>query len=145
MRMRNKTSVQARKDRSKLTAEDCCFAHTVQQSSIVTGSLKHTMPEDKVTQVYLRSDDHSWIPARQLKVYNNKATVAVPKFKNEQELMSCGRRSKQKYHKEQVVDLTDYPNNVLPMLNVDAHGNLEDYKDMVELPFMHEVSSEGGM
>jgi hypothetical protein len=100
--------------------------------------------EDKITQVYLRSDEHSWIPALQLKVYNNKATVAVPKFKNEQELMSCSRRgSKQKYHVEQVIDLAEYPNNVLPMQNVDARGNLEDYKDMVELPFMHEVSSEG--
>ena len=97
--------------------------------------------EEKVTPVYLRSDDHGWIPALQLKVYNNKATVAVPKFKKEQDMVTCPKERKRiYYHDNQVIDLADYPNNVLPMQNLDVSGNLMDYKDMVELPFMHEVS-----
>lgn len=55
-------------------------------------------------------------------------------------MLQCGARDKQKYTKEETVDVSSYPNNCLPMQNVDANGNLEDYKDMVELCFMHEVS-----
>lgn len=97
--------------------------------------------QDKVTQVYLRSSEHCWIPALQLKTTNGKARIALPKFKTEQELMSCSRQGKKFYHDSQLIDLADYTNGVLPMQNVDANGSIEDYKDMVELPFMHEVSS----
>ena len=97
--------------------------------------------EDKITQVYVRSTEHCWVPALQLKVTDNKAKVCVPKFKNEQELLSCGQYSSRRYQDNEVVDLADYTSNVLPMQNVDANGNIEDYKDMVELPFMHEVSN----
>lgn len=97
----------------------------------------------KVTPVYIRSADHTWVPALQLKEYNGKATVSVPKFKNgEKDIMNCAKASKAfPYQENQHVDLKDYPNGVLPMQNVDANGNLEDYKDMVDLPFMHEVSA----
>lgn len=56
-------------------------------------------------------------------------------------MLQCGPRDKQKYTKEETVDLSSYPNQCLPMQNVDANGNLENYKDMVELCFMHEVSA----
>jgi hypothetical protein len=99
--------------------------------------------EEKVSQVYLRSDQHGWIPALQLKVNGTKATVAVPKFKTEQDMLTCPKDRRHKYYNDsQVIDLADYPNNVLPMQNVDVSGNLMDYKDMVELPFMHEVCSQ---
>jgi len=52
-------------------------------------------------------------------------------------MLQCG--DKHKYTKEETIDLTNYPSKVLPMQNVDASGNLEDYKDMVQLPYMHEV------
>jgi hypothetical protein len=98
--------------------------------------------QSKVTPVYLRSADHTWVPALQLKLHGDgKATVAIPKFKNgEQDMMNCAKASKSfPYNDNQVVDVKQYPNGVLPMQNVDANGNLEEYKDMVDLPFMHEV------
>jgi hypothetical protein len=97
--------------------------------------------QNKITHVYLRSEDHCWVPALQLKTFDGKAKVAVPVFKNQQDILSCGKQGKQRYHDNQVVDLKDYSNNVLPMQNVDSNGNLEEYKDMVNLPFMHEVST----
>jgi hypothetical protein len=98
----------------------------------------------KITPVYLKSANHTWVPALQLKVHNGKATVGVPKFNNgESDMMTCAKASKTfPYHDNQIVDLKDYPNGILPMQNVDSNGNLEEYKDMVDLPFMHEVRIE---
>lgn len=95
----------------------------------------------KITPVYLKSVNHTWIPALQLKVHNGKATVGVPKFNNgEIDMMTCSKASKNfPYHDNQVVDLKDYSNGILPLQNVDSNGNLEEHKDMVDLPFMHEV------
>jgi hypothetical protein len=96
-----------------------------------------------VTHVYLRSNEHEWIPALQLKSVDGKATVAVPRFNNERDMLNCAKASKHfKYHDNQTVNLNDYVNNVLPMANVDSSGNPEEYKDMVNLPFMHEVRVE---
>jgi hypothetical protein len=91
----------------------------------------------KITPVYFKSANHIWVPALQLKSASGKAVVSVPKFKDEKDMLQC--EPKGKYHDNQTVDLKEYPNNVLPMQNVDASGNLEEYKDMVDLPFMHEV------
>jgi hypothetical protein len=85
-----------------------------------------------VTHVYLRSNEHEWIPALQLKSVDGKATVAVPRFNNERDMLNCAKASKH----------FKYVNNVLPMANVDSSGNPEEYKDMVNLPFMHEVRVE---
>lgn len=98
---------------------------------------------EDVTPVYLRSVDHSWIPALQLNVHpcGTKATVAVPKYRNgEDDMLHCAKNSQSyKYNRNETVNLNDYPNKVLPMQNVDCKGNLEDFMDMVDLPFMHEV------
>lgn len=102
-----------------------------------------TQGGDEVTPVYLRSSDHAWIPALQLKVHpcRTKATVAVPMYKDEIDMLDCATNSElYKFRKNQVIELTEYRNNVLPMQNVDCSGNLEDHMDMVDLPFMHEVS-----
>jgi hypothetical protein len=102
-----------------------------------------TQGVEEVTPVYLRSADHAWIPALQLKVHpcRTKATVAVPVYNNENEMLNCETSSESyKFRKNQVIALTDYTNNVLPMQNVDCSGNLGDHMDMVDLPFMHEVS-----
>ena len=97
--------------------------------------------ESKITHVYLPSAEHGWLPALQLKSSDNKATVAVPKFRKEDDLLTCTRTDRWHYYYQdnQIVDLAKFPNNVLPMQNVDHNGNLVEYKDMVELPFMHEV------
>lgn len=82
-----------------------------------------------------------WIPAILIQQNGTKdAIVSVPMYKSDQELFDIGTDSKLKFEADhRIVDLKDYDNNVLPMQNVAPNGNLEDYKDMVELPFMHEV------
>jgi hypothetical protein len=96
-----------------------------------------------VVPVYLKSKDHCWVPALQLKTFNGKATVAVPRITKEEELLHCSNTSKQFRFDNQVVNLADYKDGIIPMQNVDHRGNLEDYKDMVDLPFMHEVGRFG--
>lgn len=95
--------------------------------------------EARVSHVYVRDDASCWVPALQLKTVDGKATISMPEFKTEQEMMSCGQKGKVRYHDNQVINLKDYPHGVLPMQNVDSNGRLEEYKDMVELPFLHEV------
>lgn len=100
----------------------------------------------KVTPVYIRSADHTWVPALQLKSHDGKATVSVPKFASgEKDMLQCLKASKQFPYQanNQSIDLKEYPNSLLPVQNVDSNGNLEDYKDMVDLPFMHEVRIGG--
>jgi hypothetical protein len=96
--------------------------------------------QQKLTHVYVKDEESCWAPALQLRSAGGQATILRPLFKTEQQMLQCGARDKQKYGKEEKVDLKSYPSGVLPMQNVDSSGNLEDYKDMVELPFMHEVS-----
>ena len=58
-------------------------------------------------------------------------------------MMYCPPKSKSvRYSDSQLIDLAEYPGGILPMQNVDSSGRLEEYKDMVDLPFMHEVSSD---
>jgi hypothetical protein len=92
----------------------------------------------KVSHVYLKSEDNCWIPALQFKSDGETATITIPQFKAEQAMLSTGA-GKEKFSDNRIIDLSDYPNKVLPMQNVDSAGNLEEYKDMVELPFLHEV------
>jgi hypothetical protein len=97
-------------------------------------------PKTTTTPVYIRSDDHGWIPVLQLKTFDGKATVSVPKVKDEKDILYCATPSQKfKYHDNQVIELKDYPDQVLPMQNVDSNGIVEDYKDMADLPFLHEV------
>jgi hypothetical protein len=98
-------------------------------------------PPKTMSHVYIQDEEHSWVPAKQLQKNGNKATVSVPVFKNEQDILSSGGVNKQmQYSKNQVIDLTKYDNMVLPMQNVDSKGALEDYRDMAAMPFLHEVS-----
>ena len=96
--------------------------------------------QEKQTHVYVRDEESCWVPALQVHSHGRKAVIVRPIFKTEQQMLQCGARNKQKYTKEETVDISSYPNGCLPMQNVDANGHLEDYKDMVELCFMHEVS-----
>jgi hypothetical protein len=93
-----------------------------------------------MSHVYIQNKERSWVPVLQLQTNGNKATVSVPVFKNEQDILSSGGMSKVQHSKKQVIDLTKYDNMILPMQNVDSKGALEDYRDMVTMPFLHEVS-----
>jgi hypothetical protein len=98
------------------------------------------------THVYLRDPSAVWLPAIQLLTSDNgtKATVSVPEFKNEQDTLGCGSASTKFQRDNKVIELKEYDNKVLPMQNVDSNGHLEEYKDMVGLPFLHEVRTDKG-
>lgn len=106
----------------------------------MTGN-KNKKSSNEPTHVYIKDANSSWIPALQIKAPSNgKATVKVPEFRSEQDILSTMPNWPTTIEGESVViDLKDYPNQVLPMQNVDANGRLEEYKDMVELPYLHEV------
>jgi len=101
--------------------------------------------EEKTTPVYIRSAEHAWVPALQLKTAQGKANVIVPKFKaGEKDMMHCEKPSRNfKYQDNQLIDLKDYPGGTLPLQNVDCNGRLDDYPEMVDLPCMSEVRSRG--
>lgn len=105
------------------------------------------------SHVYVRSKDHHWIPARVVgdaatnSDTNNGSTnncssdhiiVSVPQYINEQSILSDGGKGATSYQRI-TINLNDYPNKVLPLQNVDEIGFLNEEKDMVDLPFLHEV------
>lgn len=95
--------------------------------------------------VYIRDDAYAWIPARVEKIEQEgdneaapKAHVVIPEYKDERSIQSDGGRKAKRFRKE-VINLKDYPNQALPLANVDEHGNLKPVEDMVDLSFLHEV------
>lgn len=87
--------------------------------------------------VYVRSDEYAWVPARLLECDSAmKATVSVVCYKTEEAILTDAGASKKTL---QIVSLTDYPNQALPLQNVDEEGRLRTVQDMVDLPFLHEV------
>lgn len=88
--------------------------------------------------VYVESKDYAWVPATLINTQGNKAHVEIPDYPNEQSIICDGGKSA-KSKKEEWVDLKKYPNNVLPLQNVSAQGDLIEFPDMVEIPFLHEV------
>ncbi|CAB9497471.1 Unconventional myosin [Seminavis robusta] len=88
--------------------------------------------------VYIASKDYAWIPATLLDTDKGKAHVEVPHYKDEQSIVCDGGASASKKTKEWV-DLKKYPNKVLPLQNVTGGGQLIEYPDMVDIPFLHEA------
>ena len=78
--------------------------------------------------VYVTDKEFGWLPANVVSQDETKATVKV--FDSEGKNL-LGERQ---------VMLKDYPNQALPLQNVDASGNLMQMPDMVDLPSLHEVS-----
>lgn len=89
--------------------------------------------------VYILNKDYAWHPATLEKTEGTKAHVSVPQYPDEKSIASDGGRAAKK-RENQVVDLKHYPNQVLPLQNVDSNGDLIEFPDMVELPYLHEVS-----
>lgn len=94
---------------------------------------------EKKSWVYIKSKESAWVPAIQTHTDGKKATVTVPQYPNEQAMDSDGGRAAKK-GVEETVDLKGYVSNVLPLQNVDGSGQLLEFADMVELPYLHEVS-----
>jgi hypothetical protein len=92
--------------------------------------------EAQATNVFVMDKEFGWRPAIQEKVTGDKATVTLLQFNNEQD-MQCKQNAKK--GETITVKLSDYPDAVLPLQNVDANGNLVAFSDMVKLPYLHEV------
>ena len=89
--------------------------------------------------VFLKDPEYAWIPAKLIRSSGNVADVEIPEYADEQSTICDGGRSAKKMIDAEV-DLSDYNLGVLPMQNVDEGGRMKVYPDMVELPFLHEVS-----
>ncbi len=91
--------------------------------------------------VYIRDDAYSWIPAHVLERPTDATTVVVnvPLYLSEQAILCDGGKQATKWERRSV-DLSHYPNHALPLQNVNAQGSLQVVEDMVDLPFLHEVS-----
>jgi hypothetical protein len=92
------------------------------------------------SHVYVRCNDHHWVPARVVETKGDKAVVSIPQYSDEQNILSDGGRGAIKFNRCEI-NLRDYANGVLPLQNVDEMGWLNDEQDMVDLPFLHEVSN----
>jgi hypothetical protein len=91
------------------------------------------------SHVFIRDPEFAWIPAIKFGGDENKAKVKVPQYSDEQSIICDGGASANKIEEEEVA-LKDYHRGVLPMQNVKA-GKLTCFEDMVNLPFLHEVST----
>jgi hypothetical protein len=91
--------------------------------------------------VYVQSKDFAWVPARVVEVRENEAVVQVHRYPNEQAIVSDCGRSALRGSEPTIVKLADYPNNALPLQNISEEGILQEVEDMVDLPFLHEVST----
>ena len=89
--------------------------------------------------VYIRSDEFAWVPARLVEQDATTAKVAIPQYENEEAIASDGGKAAIGF-KSAIVKLKDYQGNVLPLQNVGGNGELIDADDMVDLPYLHEVS-----
>ena len=90
--------------------------------------------------VYIRSDEHGWIPARVLELDSETGNVkvSVPQYKTESLIQSDGGKKAMSFE-TQTIQLKDYPHNTLLLQNVDEEGQLNQVEDMVDLAFLHEV------
>jgi hypothetical protein len=89
--------------------------------------------------VYILDDVHGWIPARVVTTVGGTCTVSIPKYKDEQHIISDGGHSAKGFDRREI-SLKEYPGNVLPLQNVDQDGVLMEVQDMVDLPFLHEAA-----
>jgi hypothetical protein len=89
--------------------------------------------------VYIRSDEFAWVPARLVEQGKEDAKVAIPQYEAEEFIASDGGAGAIGF-KSAVVKLKDYPGRMLPLQNCGKDGTLTEVDDMVDLPYLHEVS-----
>lgn len=90
--------------------------------------------------VYLLDPVDSWIPCQVVeRKSSKKMVVSIPEYRNQQGIRCDGGRSALR-KKNKTIDLTKYCNQALPLQNVDEEGRLKQVEDMVDLPYLHEVS-----
>ena len=92
----------------------------------------------KVSHAYVLDPDDSWIPCQVVEQSSEEVIVSIPEYKDQQSIRcDAGRTARRKNQKTLL--LKDYPNQALPLQNVDEEGRLQQVEDMVDLPFLHEV------
>jgi len=96
--------------------------------------------------VYILDPQHNWIPALVKERVSNIVHLSVPQYKNEQAIKCDGGRTASRGYRTKTIDWNDsqnlikYPNQTLPLQNVNSEGELEVVEDMVDLPFLHEAA-----
>lgn len=99
--------------------------------------------EKQSSNVFILDKEFGWRPAVQEKVNGDTAIVTVFNYPSEQAMQCDGGRGAKGKGERQEIKLKDYANQVLPLQNVDANGNLTEFPDMVKLPYLHEVRRLG--
>jgi hypothetical protein len=89
-------------------------------------------------EVYVLDKDFAWVPARLIEQTGEKARVSVPIYSEEAMISSDGGKAAHGWT-EKEINLKHYPGKSLPLQNV-KNGALNEKEDMVDLPFLHEVS-----
>jgi len=97
------------------------------------------MGEGGSNDVYIRSDEFAWVPARLVEQDQTTAKVAIPQYESEELIMSDGGKGAIGF-KSAIVKLSDYSSNVLPLQNVNSTGTLTEVDDMVDLAYLHEAA-----
>jgi hypothetical protein len=90
--------------------------------------------------VYIMDKKFAWVPARLVESQGDKAVVSVPVYDDESKILSDGGKGAKSWMEDKV-SLKHYPGKALPMQNVDSSGVLTMVNDMVDLPYLHEVST----
>lgn len=89
--------------------------------------------------VYVMDKEFGWIPARLVDQQGEKAVVSIPTYGDEAAILSDGGKGAKSW-REETISLKYYPGKSLPLQNVSKSGTLVEKEDMVDLPFLHEVS-----
>jgi hypothetical protein len=89
--------------------------------------------------VYVIDKDFAWIPARLIDHAGDKATVSIPSYPDEASILSDGGKGAKSW-REETISLKHYPGKALPLQNLTKSGSFNGKEDMVDLPFLHEVS-----
>jgi hypothetical protein len=119
--------------------------------------------------VYIRSEEYSWLPARVLEYKSNdEVVVSITYLPSGMEPTQTQQKQQQQQHQQVqklkfirslststtsttsvssvshegqtlTISLKDYPNQSLPLQNVNEEGILQEVEDMVDLSFLHEV------
>lgn len=88
--------------------------------------------------VYVLDKEFAWVPAKLIEQTGDTAKVSIPTYADEASILTDGGKGAQSW-REETVSLKHYPGQALPLQNL-QNGVLNEKEDMVDLPFLHEVS-----
>jgi hypothetical protein len=89
--------------------------------------------------VYVMDKEYAWMPARLVSQDGDKAIVSIPTYADEPSILSDSGKGAKSW-REETISLKHYPGKALPLQNLAKNGDLNKKDDMVDLPFLHEVS-----